>query len=103
MTYIQVITCIETLKRYYGNKFLKDVFHDCPKSNKRLKVNRLKIDCTRFMDFVVFDSCVGNNHNVGYFENGVLILYTDVYNSPVEISTLKNFFRYFKIPLDDII
>lgn len=103
MTNIQVITCIETLKRYHGNKFLKDVFTDCPKSKKRLKVNRLKIDCTRFMNFDVFELCVGNNHNVGYFEKGVLILYTDVYKSPVEISTLKKFFRYFKIPLDDII
>ena len=34
MTYLQVITCIETLKRYYGNKFLKDVFPGCPKSKK---------------------------------------------------------------------
>ena len=103
MTYIQVITCIETLKRYHGNKFLKDVFPDCPKSKKRLKVNRLIIDSTQFINFFVFDVCVGNNHNVGYFENDVLILYTDVYKQPVEISILKYFFRYFKIPIDDII
>ena len=78
-------------------------FPDCPKSIKRLKVNRLIIDNTQFTNYVVFDLCVGNNHNVGYFEKSVLILYTDVYKQPVEISTLKNFFRYFKIPLDDII
>lgn len=104
MTHNQAILCIETLKRYFKDEKFGNIFDKCPKSNRRFRVKNFKYMYQSYYNNGVFDIMGGGKYYmVGYFDGNCLGIFTEVDLHNVRFEDVKDFFKYFKIPLENIV